>query len=395
MSTGSRGRARRRVSAEHAGPLDMFRGPNPSGALTARGITATLETPGCFRRAVFDAAGISLDSVAPVLGCPRGQQAQHAFSRGNTFEERVMSNGCAELIALLRTHLNMSISAVRIVDLSSQQVRADHGRVSNELRATLTRQNLARMLSGDPNAAVLLRHAMTTLQVSSRTAYLEQDALAFVTDGRIHVIEIKSFPELDGRADPDKSDAAARQSAVYVLSLIGTVTEAGYGPDTVSMQGLLVLPENFGLNPVGHVIDLASRVNRLRKQLAARPSDAEIASLLPEGLSLPQLPHPTQASDAELAAVRPDVEAVFSALPPHFGDNCLACPAFRFCREEAVRTGAVAQLGNTVSNYCGNVTSIGTALALAHGLRHPDGEAEQALAEQLSRAVAVRNRAVS
>ena len=395
MPTRTRGRTRTGTSAPAPGPLDTFRGLNRSGALTARGITATLETPGCFRRAVFDAAGINLDSVAPVLGCPRGEQARHAFSRGNTFEERVMSNGCAELLALLRTHLNLSISAVRVVDLSSQQVRADHGKISNKLRATLTRQHLARMLSGDASAAVLLRHAMTTLQVNSRIAYLEQDALAFVTDGSIHVIEIKSFPELDGRADPDKADAAARQSAVYALSLIGTVSEAGFGPGAVSMEGLLVLPENFGLKPVGHVVDLTSRVNRLRRQLAARPSNAELAELLPDGLILPLLPHPTRASQAELAAVRPAVEALFSALPPLFSDSCLACPAFRFCRDEAVRTGAVAQLGSTVSNACGNVTAIGTALALAHGRRHPDGEAEQALGEHLSRAVAVRNRAVS
>lgn len=382
-------------SAPPPTPLDMFRGPNRPGPLTARGITATLETPGCSRRAVFDAAGISLDTVAPVLGCPRGEQAQHAFSRGNTFEERVMSNGCAELLTLLRAHLNLTISEVRVVDLSAQQVRLDHGRNNNSLRATLTRQHLIRMLSGAPDSAVLLRHAMTTLQVSSRTAHLEQDALAVVADGSVHVIEVKSFPELDGRADPSKADAAARQSAVYALSLIDTVVESGFDPEAVSMQGLLVLPKNFGLTPVGHVIDLTSRVGRLRKQLASRPDDAEIADLLPDGLALPLLPHPTRATDAELAAARPALAAAFSALPAHFSDSCLACPTFRFCRDEAVRTGAVAQLGSTASNACGNVTLISTALALAHGGRHPDGEAEQALADHLRRAVAVRNRTVS
>ncbi|MFD1211103.1 hypothetical protein ACFQ36_03470 [Arthrobacter sp. GCM10027362] len=391
----TRSRNRTGASAPPPSPLDAFRGPNPPGALTARGITATLEMPGCLRRAVFDAAGIGLDTIAPVLGCPRGEQAQHAFSRGNTFEERVMANGCAELLALLRAHLGLDISQVRVVDLSAQQVRADHGRANNSLRATLTRQHLIRMLSGDPSAAVLLRHAMTTLQVGSRMAYLEQDALAVVTDGTISIIEVKSFPKLDGRADPGKADAAARQSAVYVLSLIDTVVDDGFDPDVVSMRGLLVLPENFGLNPVANVIDLTTRVNRLRQQLADRPSDVQLAALLPPGLALPRLPHPTKATDAELKAIRPAVATAFSALPAHFSDGCLACPAFRFCREETVRTGAVAQLGSTVSTACGNVTSIGTALALAHGDRAPDDEAEEALAEHLQRAVAVRSRAVS
>ena len=49
--------------------------------------------------------------------------------------------------------------------------------------------------------------------------YLETNALALRFGGPIRVGEIKSFPVVDGRVDPDKLGVAADQSAVYVLAV--------------------------------------------------------------------------------------------------------------------------------------------------------------------------------
>lgn len=370
--------------------LAAFRGGNRAVALSARSITASLEVPDCVRRQVFDAAGMPFDRFAELLGCPSGEQAQHAFRRGNQFEARVMENHCAELIALLRTHLGLAINSVREVDLSAEQVQADYGtnRGLNQLRAELTRQHLRRMVNGEEGAPTLLQHAMTTLEVGDDVAYLEQDALAVVADGTVHVVEMKSFPKLDGHADPAKADAARRQSAVYALSLISAMVTLGMSESAVSMKALLVIPENFSLTPVAHVIDLSRQVNRLRKQLERRPRNADLVDLLPYGAALPDLqalPEEGPAREAAEATVR----EVVAALPCRFGDGCLSCPAFVFCRDEAQRTDAVAQLGNAATTTCGGVATVTGALALARGERRPRTEAEQALAAALGRAAEV------
>lgn len=382
--------ARRPPAAGRPSPLTAFRGPNRESPLSARAITASLEVPGCRRRSVFDAAGIGLDRVAPLLGCPPGEQARHAFSRGNAFENAVMANDGAELLALCREQLGLAIDRVRVVDLSSQQVQAGHGGRGerlNRTRALLTRQHLHRMLTGDPAAPTLLRHAMTTLTLGDTTVYLEQDAVAVVTEGSCHIIEIKSFPKIDGRADPEKADAAARQSAVYALSLLEVVRALGLPDTAVSMQALLVIPRNFSLTPVGNVVSLDVRVRRLQRTLAQRPTEAQLTALLPPGLTLPRLP--VDDADPAWDTAAAQVRSVVESLPARFGDGCLSCPAFRFCRDEAQRTAAVAQLGTNAVNACGGVTSVHTALELAQGRRAPDGEAESALAAALQRAAAV------
>lgn len=376
--------------------LAAFLGGNRPAPLSARSITASLEVPGCTRRAVFDAAGLPLDRVASLLDCPSGEQAAHAFRRGNQFENRVMENNAAELIALLRQHLNLAIDRVRVVDVSAEQVRIDHGtnRNINRLRTLLTRQHLQRMLEGEPDAPTLLRHAMTTLSIGGTTAYLEQDALAVVADGAVHVIEMKSFPKLDGRADPVKADAARRQAAVYALSLLETAAELGLQDSVVSTSALLVIPENFSLNPVAHLVDLTRQIRRLRHQLSQRPTETELVNLLPAGAVLPDLSTVPEEDGPERDAAKARTREVFTSLPCRFGDACIACPAFRFCRDEAQRTNAVAQLGTIAVNACGSVTSVSAALDLAYGRRQPENDGQQALAEALARAIAVDQMAV-
>ena len=60
---------------------------------------------------------------------------------------------------------------------------------------------------------------MLALDVAGSPAFLEPDAVVVHPDGRWTVVEIKSFPMLDGSADAAKVGAAARQAAVYVLAL--------------------------------------------------------------------------------------------------------------------------------------------------------------------------------
>jgi hypothetical protein len=60
---------------------------------------------------------------------------------------------------------------------------------------------------------------LLTLEVAGQAVYLEPDLIAFRSQGRFHVVEVKSFAVIDGQADPSKVAAASIQSAVYVLAV--------------------------------------------------------------------------------------------------------------------------------------------------------------------------------
>jgi hypothetical protein len=98
---------------------------------------------------------------------------------------------------------------------------------------------------------------------------------------------------------------------VYAQSLIDTVTALGFDPSAVSMTSLLVLPMNFGLTPTAYVIDLTRHVARLRRQLATRPTAADLAARLPPGLALPLLPAYISTTDPTNGQ-----ETTLSCLPP-------------------------------------------------------------------------------
>nr|WP_246258942.1 hypothetical protein [Streptomyces typhae] len=81
---------------------------------------------------------------------------------------------------------------------------------------------------------------MLTLDVAGTPAYLEPDAVVVAPDGTWTVVEIKSFPMIDGSADAAKVGAAARQSAVYVLALeevAARMATGGSGPSGSDPSG--------------------------------------------------------------------------------------------------------------------------------------------------------------
>lgn len=368
--------------------LDGLRGPNEPAKMTARRVAATLEAPGCARRAVLDAALVDIDQLARVLGAPPDRQSPFAIGRGNRFERDLTEpTGMPDIIALTRRHLGLDIPEVRQKDLSYAAVAEEFPGVTNELRETLTRQYIAHMLAGDPGAYNLLRHPMTSLYIGGVPAWLEQDVLAFAVAGRLYVVEIKSYPCIDGRADQDKVSASARQSAVYVLSLMNVAEQLGYDRSRVSTEVLLVMPENMSLTPVGHKINVQVPVKRLQREIASAPDIGHILAGLPSGLALPKLPGRKAPQDQVAAAATAAAETI-SALPARFGDPCLQCPMFRVCRDEAESQGLTARLGNTTASACGDVRTVDRALALAEGFALPANESEAALAAVLARGAA-------
>ncbi|MFE2514331.1 hypothetical protein [Streptomyces mirabilis] len=356
----------------------------PPKALDARALAALAANPGCDRRALLDGAGVDKAKLADALGSPSAfGQSQFAFMRGNAFEARVKADGGAELLRLVHEKLDPGAeppAAGVVPDLSAVGPEGRAARTALALREATT-------------AAVwtLLDHPMLALDVAGSPAFLEPDAVVVHPDGSWTVVEIKSFPMLDGSADPAKVGAAARQSAVYVLALEEVAARLGAGPqghgaqdgDTVPdvrHRVLLVCPKDFSNLPTASAVDIRKQRAVTRRQLARLTRVEDIADTLPEGTCLaPDLP----AADLTTA-----VESV----PATYAPECLAACELAFhCRDRSRAEGVVTALGRSLRSELGGLTTIGEVLATAHGAA---GDPDDPAVVALRRAAALRSEAL-
>ncbi|WP_399552950.1 hypothetical protein, partial [Streptomyces sp. WELS2] len=256
--------------------LAELRGPDvPAKALDARALAALAANPGCARRAILDGAGVDKARLATALGAPSGfGQSQFALTRGNAFEARVKADGGAELLRLVHARLDPGAEppvGAAVPDLSA------HGPEGRTARTALALREATRA-----GGWTLLDHPMLALDVAGSPAFLEPDAVVVHPDGGWSVVEIKSFPMVDGAADPAKVGAAARQAAVYVLALEQVAARLDPVPE-VRHQVLLVCPRDFSNLPAGSAVDIRRQRAVTARQLARLTRIEEIADTLPEG----------------------------------------------------------------------------------------------------------------
>jgi hypothetical protein len=135
------------------------------------------------------------------------------------------------LLRLLREHLDLPLPEVAYEDLNSVGGREGLG-----ARYLRSRQLLTTAALSAEDAGTLFDHPLLRFQVGGLSAYLEPDLIAFRLRDRFHVVEIKSFPVIDRRADPQKVAAAATQSAVYVLAMRQLLEELGFSTELVSHE---------------------------------------------------------------------------------------------------------------------------------------------------------------
>jgi hypothetical protein len=361
--------------------LAELRGPGvPPKALDARALAALAANPGCERRALLDGAGVDKAKLADALGSPSAfGQSQFAFMRGNAFEARVKADGGAELLRLVHEKLDPGAeppTAGVVPDLSAVGPEGRAARTALALREATT-----------AGVWTLLDHPMLALDVAGSPAFLEPDAVVVHPDGSWTVVEIKSFPMLDGSADPAKVGAAARQSAVYVLALEEVAAHLAQGGDPapeVRHRVLLVCPKDFSNLPTASAVDIRKQRAVTRRQLARLTRVEDIADTLPEGTCFgPDLP----AADLTTA-----VESVPAAYAP----ECLAACELAFhCRDRSRAEGVVTALGRSLRSELGGLTTIGEVLAAAHGAAgDPDDPAVAALRRAATlRSEALRGRA--
>ncbi|MFD7434228.1 hypothetical protein [Streptomyces sp. NPDC059861] len=342
--------------------LAELRGPDvPAKALDARALAALAANPGCRRRAILDGAGVNKAALAGALGSPSGfGQSQFAFMRGNAFEARVKADGGADLLRLAHEKLDPGAeppARARVPELSA---------IGPEGRAARTA--LALREAVEAGGWTLLDHPMLALDVAGSPAFLEPDAVVVHPDGGWTVVEIKSFPMVDGSADPAKVGAAARQAAVYVLALEEVAARLDPAPP-VRHQVLLVCPKDFSNLPTASAVDVRKQRAVTRRQLTRLTRIEDIADTLPEGTCFsPELP-PDQLTAA--------VESV----PATYAPECLsACELAFHCRERSRAGGAVTSLGRSLRAELGGLTTVEDILAASRGeTGDPDDPAVAAL----------------
>ncbi|MER6402727.1 MULTISPECIES: hypothetical protein [Streptomyces] len=358
--------------------LAELRGPEVQAkALDARALAALAANPGCRRRAILDGAGVNKAALASALGSPSVfGQSQFAFVRGNAFEAKVKADGGTELLRLAHEKLDRSAeppTAARVPDLTAP---GPAGRLE---RTRLALREAAEAAAAAPGTWTLLDHPMLALDVAGSPAFLEPDAVVVHPDGSWTVVEIKSFPMLDGAADPSKVGAAARQAAVYVLALEEVAGRLD-PPPRVRHRILLVCPKDFSNLPTASAVDVRKQRAVTARQLARLTRIEEIADTLPEGTCFsPELP-------AE------QLTAAVESVPATYAPECLsACELAFHCRDRSRAAGAVTSLGRPVRAELGGLTTVRDVLAAAHGQA---GDPDDPVVAALRRAAALRAEAL-
>ncbi|MEV5914312.1 hypothetical protein AB0M00_36115 [Streptomyces chartreusis] len=360
--------------------LAELRGPDvPAKALDARALAALAANPGCKRRAILDGAGVNKAALAGALGSPSAfGQSQFALTRGNAFEAKVKAGGGAELLRLVREKLDRGAEPPAHARVPELTATGPEGRTARTALAL-------REATEAPGEWTLLDHPMLALDVAGSPAFLEPDAVVVHPDGSWTVVEIKSFPMLDGSADPAKVGAAARQAAVYVLALEQVAARLESAP-RVRDRVLLVCPKDFSNLPTASAVDVRKQRAVTARQLDRLTRIEDIADELPAGTCFsPELP----------AA---DLTAAVESVPATYAPECLsACELAFHCRARSLESGAVTSLGRSVRAELGGLTTVEDVLSAARGESgDPDDPAVAALrrAERL-RAEALGQEAVA
>ncbi|WP_408909831.1 hypothetical protein [Streptomyces luteolus] len=364
--------------------LAELRGPAVRAkALDARALAALAANPGCRRRALLDGAGVDKSALAEALGSPSGfGQSQFAFVRGNAFEAKVKADGGAELLRLVHAHLGGGPAPAPSDGAETAAVRSevhtpDLTAAGPEGRSARTA--LALREASATRAWTLLDHPMLVLDVAGSPAFLEPDAVVVHPDGRWTVVEIKSFPMIDGAADPAKVGSAARQAAVYALALQQVAAHLDPAPP-VGHQVLLVCPKDFSNQPTAAAVDVRKQLSVTRRQLGRLTRIEDIAAALPEGVTFD-----VERSPDELGRA---VESVPAAYAP----ECLAACELAFhCRDRSRGEGEVTVLGRSVRGDLGALTTVDAVLAAARG---EAGDPDDPAVAALRRAAALRSQAL-
>src|SRR3954471_2596652 len=232
------------VPPDFASSLVRVRGRAPTRSPNVRVLAAYASHTNCNLATLGFSAGVDFDRLLrdTRFETPFGQ-SPFAFTRGNLFEAAFRQNDYAEAHRLLR-EVGFRPEEGRTVNLREGFPCTKEGM---NRRAEVTAELLRDILVGRAGAPNLIDGAVLQTTIAGVLANFEADAIAARIAGVLRAGEVKSFPVVDLRADPDKLAAALDQVAFYLLLLRRRVLELGAPPERVSNEALLITPRNVGL----------------------------------------------------------------------------------------------------------------------------------------------------
>jgi len=348
--------------------LNQVRGALPGGRANARTVAALTDNPGCTRRRVIDSAGIKVVELANRAGhAPTSGRSPFAIASGTMFEWRLKQGGKYQpLFDALRDKYDFRVDKPRLVDLNKGK-----GALGSDewlsTRANKTDEVLRAMARGESDAPNLVDHPVLTFELAGIPMYLEPDALAFRIQNKLEVVEIKSYPVIDGQADPAKVASTSGQAAVYVLALRATMERLGLDPDLIAWSVILVAARNFSRQATAHRIPLRKKADAISRVLKSVPATIEILKKLPPSFTLGPDPSSPECPEQTAEALR--------KLPSNYVPDCLSfCDMAQFCRSEAVAHDDVSRIGREARDTLAGVASLSEVLQLARakpGAAHP------------------------
>jgi hypothetical protein len=352
--------------------LRKIRGVEPRRSPNVRTLAAFSQNTDCRLATLGFAAGVDFDRLLkgtrfqPAFG-----QSPFAFARGLAFEKMLRDADYALTLGLLRGPLGLPATGARVVNLRDG-FPAGPGRMPARVKATagLIRQ----VILGEPAAPHLIDGAVIRGVVGGLDAYFEADALAArAAGGGLRVAEVKSFPKVDDRVDPEQLGAALDQSALYVMLTRDAVGALGGDPErVVSDRVLLITPRNVGLTPTLSEQRVTARVARMRRVFAAVPRAEDVAAMTPTDITFGLVADETADESARLGTMHDIADRVGTAYTP----GCLAtCGNARFCRARAVATGSPCVSGTAAVRLLPEVLTLGRAESLTRGAAPTTAEA--------------------
>jgi hypothetical protein len=354
--------------------LEAIRGGAPRRSPTVRALAAHAQHTDCKLAALGFASGVNFDRllVGTRFQAPFGQ-SPFAIGRGLAFEKILRDDHYAATLDLLRGVLHLPATGARVVNLREGY---PSGADRMPLRAGDTTELLRLIVSGDPAAPHVIDGAVLRATVGGLVAYFEADALAARAGSEVRVAEVKSFPKVDDRVDPEKLGAALDQVAIYILLTREEVLRLGGDPERlVSALALLITPKNVGMTPTLSEQRVEARIRRVQRLLDKIPRAGDVAASVPAGVSFGPVAD-TSADERQRVDVLHDLaDRVGTAYEP----SCLAsCGNARFCRARAFRDRSLCLSGTTTLRLLPGVRTLGRAEELTRGARPTTEEAPAA-----------------
>ena len=355
--------------------IQYLRDGAPRQSANVRALARFAATSACPTARLGFAARVDLDRllVGTRYEAPFGQ-SPFAFRRGNRFEEGLRRDGHKPILALLHEGLGYSTTSAIVSNLRDGRPTV----AKLEARATATSNLVRSILAGAKKAPNLIDGAVLGREIGGIRSFFEADAVAANFDLPIHAGEVKSFPTVDGQADPEKLGAAIAQVAIYILLLRELVDRLGGDPDRVSTHALIITPRNTGLQPTMTVKSVGREVDRAKRILDSVPRAEDVVADVPTGTPTfgSMLPGRGRSDTERVDNAMCLVDAVGNSYQP----GCLStCGFSKLCRERAHRRGDLVRFGGQFGRTLPGVNTIDRIGELAGGATPTTAEESAAL----------------